>query len=113
MKMSNLFIHDINYVSARVGLDNWFDLNSWSAFRQPYSSEGMLAFGSSLASVIADAFGKTKKLLVCDLDNTLWGGVIGDDGAEGLHLGATTPKGVLFTRLCSHLYRPSESQASC
>ena len=84
-------------------MDNWFDLNSWSAFRQPYSSEGMLAFGSSLASVIADAFGKTKKLLVCDLDNTLWGGVIGDDGAEGLHLGATTPKGVLFEAVQSFI----------
>ena len=102
-KHHNLLLHDVNYVSARCGLDRWYDLNAWAAFRQPYSHQGLVQCGSSLASVIASAMGKSMKLLVSDLDNTLWGGVIGDDGADGLLLGTSSPKGELFAAIQSYL----------
>ena len=53
-------------------------------------------FAFNLANIIKSVFGKNKKALALDLDNTLWGGVIGEDTAEGIELGNETPIGEAF-----------------
>jgi len=100
---SNVVIHDLNYISSRIGLDNWYDLNSWAMFKQPFSGDGITNFSSSLASVIASIIGKSKKVLFCDLDNTIWGGIIGDDGHQNIHIGSNTAKGELFAIAQSYI----------
>ena len=100
----NILIHDANYISANVGLSNWYDFSAWAAFRQPFSSAALKNFGASLSSVIASHCGKSKKVLITDLDNTLWGGIIGEVGVKGIKLGTNSPTGEIFSMLQSYLY---------
>ena len=51
---------------------------------------------NNISSIVNGIFGKTKKCLVLDLDNTLWGGVIGDDNLNGIKLGNETPEGEAY-----------------
>jgi FkbH-like protein len=91
-----VFLNDLNYLSSVVGLDRWYDSNYWHAFKYAISPFAMPWLASSVASNITSAEGAAKKVLLCDLDNTMWGGVIGDDGKEGIELGPESPKGEAF-----------------
>lgn len=94
---SNILIHDLNYVSAKFGLSNFFDFKFWAAYKQPFASDALVPLGASIASVIFGSLGLGKKLLITDLDNTLWGGVVGDDGVQGIKSGMDTAAGELYT----------------
>jgi FkbH-like protein len=84
---SSLFVHDINYLSAYVGLEKWFDQTLWYTSKYAISMNAMPHFAANISNIICSLLGVTKKCLVLDLDNTCWGGVIGDDGIEGIRLG--------------------------
>lgn len=105
----NVLIHDANYISANIGLANWYDFGSWVSFKQPFSGLALKSFGASIASVIASYLGRSKKLLITDFDNTLWGGVIGETGAEGVEIGVDSPKGEIFSLVQSYIYDLMES----
>ena len=92
-----VILHDLNYLSAQIGLDNYYDLKQWNMFRFAQSQKATMHISYNLSSLIASIFGKQKKLLITDLDNTLWGGVIGDDGVDKIHIGYDTPKGEIFS----------------
>ena len=72
---------------VRDGLDTWCDLTLWHRAKQEVSPSAGPAYGELVARTIAAQQGLSSKCLVLDLDNTLWGGVIGDDGLEGIRLG--------------------------
>jgi len=78
---------DVVRASARDGLDVWFDSARWLQAKMEIAPQAAATYGELVARLIAAARGKSKKCLVLDLDNTLWGGVIGDDGVEGIVLG--------------------------
>lgn len=78
---------DIAQESARDGLYAWFDTRRWLQGKLEISPEAAPMYGDKVARVVAAQRGLSKKCLVFDLDNTLWGGVIGDDGLEGIVLG--------------------------
>ena len=61
------------------------------------------AYGDALARILAATRGLSRKCLVLDLDNTLWGGVVGDDGVEGLRLGQGSPEGEAFLAFQSYV----------
>jgi len=103
-ELSNLIIQDINYISNQTGLNNWFDFNSWVAFKQPFSEKALVALSQSLASVMASVIGKSKKILISDLDDTLWSGIVGDDGVDGILIGPDTAKGELFFVIQKYLF---------
>jgi len=88
---SKLLVQDIWSISARIGLDQWFDFERWFSYKINTSLEGSHAIAISLTAIIRAMYGKTRKVLVLDLDNTLWGGVIGDDGVEKIQIGRETP----------------------
>jgi FkbH-like protein len=92
-----LYINDINYLSSSLGLSNWYDKNIWYAYKYALSYEAIPHLAKSLASVISSLFGFSKKCLVLDLDNTCWGGVIGDDGLNGIHIGTETAVSEAYT----------------
>lgn len=89
-KRNDLIIHDIDWLAAESGLDKWHDQNSWLAYKCSPGLEVVPRFAQSLAGIIRAIFGKASKCLALDLDNTLWGGVIGDDGADNIRLGTET-----------------------
>ena len=82
-----ILLLDIARASERGGIDRWFDIRSWLQGKLEIAPEAVTLYGDMVARVIAAQRGLSRKCLVFDLDNTLWGGVVGDDGIEGLVLG--------------------------
>ncbi len=72
------------------------DASAWFAAKLPFSQKDIPEYCVRFRAALRQATGRSKKLLAVDLDNTLWGGVIGDDGVDGLQLGPDTPKGEAF-----------------
>ena len=68
----------------------------WHQAKQLVSPNLAPLYGDQLARIAAASVGLSRKCLVLDLDNTLWGGVIGDDGVDGIHLGQGSPSGEAF-----------------
>ncbi|MFI3169040.1 MAG: HAD-IIIC family phosphatase [Faecalibacterium sp.] len=99
----HLYLNDLAYLQAQHGIDAFSDATTWYAYKYPCAMDKIPYFAQSVANIIKSIFGKNKKALVLDLDNTLWGGVIGDDGAEGIVLGAETPTGMAYTAFQQYL----------
>lgn len=109
---TNAYLNDLEYLSSVIGLDDWYDWNYWSAFKYAMAPTAMPLIASSISSLVASGEGATKKLLVCDLDNTLWGGVVGDDGVNDLKIGPETAQGEMHAHLQSYIKKLSESGAT-
>jgi FkbH-like protein len=88
--MESLYLQDINYLSAFIGLEKWWDDSLYYAYKYALSYVAIPHLALNLANMIRALYGMGKKCLVLDLDDTLWGGVIGDDGLEGIHIGRET-----------------------
>jgi FkbH-like protein len=93
---SRFLINDIHYLSTQLGQAEWFRSNYWYSFHMAVSPTATVALARNVAAIVKSAYGKSKKCLVLDLDNTLWGGVIGDDGVQNLILGRDHPVGEAF-----------------
>jgi len=100
---SRFLINDILYLCAQVGLASWFDPNYWYNFHMALSPTATVAVAQNVAAIVKAVYGKSKKCLVLDLDNTLWGGIIGDDGVQNLILGRDHPVGEAFLNFQSYL----------
>ena len=87
----NVYILDFDQVRARIGYDRFDDLRGWYLGRSPICSAGLAELAKEYAAFIRPLISKTKKCLILDLDNTLWGGIIGEDGLEGIKLGGDYP----------------------
>ena len=87
---------DIESLATQVGLANWYDRAQYMTARLPFAAEYVPLYAEHVLRVIAAIRGRGRKVLVLDLDNTLWGGVIGDDGMEGIRLGQGDPVGEAF-----------------
>lgn len=96
---ANFYIHDINYLSAAYGLERWHELRHWHLYKYAMSVSAIPDFAYSLSNIICSCLGKNKKVLALDLDNTLWGGVIGDDGQSGIEIGHETHEGQSYLAL--------------
>jgi FkbH-like protein len=73
--------------AAVEGLGAWYDSGLWYRSKHEVHPLAAESYGDQVARIVAAARGKSSKCLVLDLDNTLWGGTIGDDGLEGIVLG--------------------------
>jgi len=93
---SPVILLDLAKLAESVGLDNWNDESQWHAFKLPFSQRLVPLYADHVASSLAAFKGLSRKCLVLDLDNTLWGGVIGDDGLSGIRLGNGFPDGEAF-----------------
>lgn len=87
----NLFINDINYLSSLFGIENWYSSTEWYRSKHCPSLKYVPYLSYNICNIIAALYGKTKKALVLDLDNTLWGGVIGDHGVSNIKIGNDSP----------------------
>ena len=78
---------DCERLASQVGKRRWFDDRYWHVSKQAVALDALPLLARHTAAVIAGDLGLGRKCIVLDLDNTLWGGVVGDDGLEGLRLG--------------------------
>ena len=92
-----IVLHDLASAASITGLDQWSDPGRWFSYKLPTTPAGSAMWAHSLANVIRAIYGRTRKCLVLDLDNTLWGGVIGDDGADRIRIGRETAEGEAYT----------------
>jgi FkbH-like protein len=86
-RAGHVLICDVDFVAAEIGRRNWFDDRLWILSKALCSYDAMPRCGRALADVVLAAEGRVVKCVILDLDGTLWGGVIGDDGLEGIRLG--------------------------
>ncbi|TDX88369.1 HAD superfamily phosphatase (TIGR01681 family)/FkbH-like protein [Neorhizobium sp. R1-B] len=83
-------------LAARVGLERWLDPISFYSAKVPFSIQMCPLAADNITALLAAMKGKSARALILDLDNTLWGGVIGDDGIAGIRLGQNSVEGEAF-----------------
>ena len=93
----NLFICDIAALQNQFGREWMFDSSVYVSTEMVLSLDALPYVGSRVMDIICACKGQFKKCLILDLDNTLWGGVVGDDGLEGIQLGHGLGIGKAFT----------------
>jgi len=88
---SGVFILDYDSLVGRHGRERWHDERKWLTARMPIAADMVGQLAHEWLRFLTPLAGKTAKALVVDLDNTLWGGVIGEDGMTGIKLGPEYP----------------------
>lgn len=86
----NFYICDINYLSASYGLDKWSDPFYYHMYKYAVAVPAIPYLSFNVSNIIKSIYGRNKKAFNLDLDNTLWGGIIGDDGSENIEIGQET-----------------------
>lgn len=81
------YILDAAAIAEMVGTQNWQDPAQWNLYKLPFAQSMLPIYVEHLARLLAAIRGLSRKCLVLDLDNTVWGGVIGDDGFNGIKIG--------------------------
>lgn len=99
----NFFINDINYIASCYGIQKWADPLYWHMYKYACAVQAIPELAYNLANIIKSIYGKNQKAFVLDLDNTLWGGVVGDDGADNIEIGQETPMGQLYSEFQEYL----------
>lgn len=99
----NFYIHDIQYESSMYGLEKWSDPFYWHMYKYAMCVPAIPYTAFEVANIIKSIYGKNKKILALDMDNTLWGGVIGDDGAENIEIGQETSVGQIYSEFQQYL----------
>lgn len=93
----NLFICDLSEIQAKYGRDIFFDSSVYVSTEMILSIDALPIIASRTLDIICAIEGKFKKCLILDLDNTVWGGVVGDDGWENIQVGHGLGIGKAFT----------------
>lgn len=95
--VDNLMICDLSSIQNKYGRDLIFDPSIYASTEMNVSVDFVPVIAKSMVDIILSIKGKEKKCVILDLDNTLWGGVIGDDGVSGIELGHGLGIGKMFT----------------
>jgi FkbH-like protein len=83
---SNEVLLDVAAIAETIGLADWHDTQMWNLAKLPFAEHVIPLYAEHVARTVAAICGRSRKVLVLDLDNTVWGGVIGDDGVEGIKI---------------------------
>jgi FkbH-like protein len=89
-------VFDVAAIANLVGLSQWSAGRFWHLAKMPFAPACIPLYAHRLVQLLAAMQGKSRRVLVLDLDNTLWGGVIGDDGIDGIVLGKGSARGEAF-----------------
>lgn len=88
---ARLHVVDVDALVRLHGAERAVDEPKWALYHQPYSSDMWARLGSGVADVITRQSRSAPKCIVLDCDNTLWGGIVGEDGLSGIELGDVFP----------------------
>ncbi len=102
-KHEGFYICDLEYIAADYGLSRWHDLHNWYLYKYAMALHAIPGLAFNVANIIKSILGKNKKGYVLDLDNTLWGGIIGDDGVENIELGPEEAVGQAYLEFQKYL----------
>lgn len=105
---NDVLILDMERAAESHGLDFWFDITKWLHAKIELSPPAVPMFGELLARIVSACNGLSRKCLVLDLDNTLWGGVVGDDGIDQIVLGEGSGLGEAFLAFQRYVRRLGE-----
>ena len=86
-ELKYLFINDMNLLQSNYGYDRSFDAKLYVTADMVLSLDFIPYAAKSIVDIILSLSGKVKKCIILDLDNTMWGGIIGDDGVENIQIG--------------------------
>lgn len=104
----NIFVHDIAFEQADHGIRQWSDPYYWHMYKYACCVPAIPDSAYNVANIIKSIFGKNKKVLNLDLDNTLWGGIIGDDGADNIEIGQETSLGQVYAEFQAYVRRQKD-----
>ena len=90
-KLDDVRLIDLDAIQRHVGYEASFDPRQWYMYRQPFSDSFLYFAGSQIGRIALAGRRSAKKCIVLDCDNTLWGGIIGEVGLDGIELGAEFP----------------------
>ena len=93
---SYVTIHDVEALAGNAGRRAWGNERFFLHAKMPCAPEYLIEYAHSVCSILSAQLGLSRKCLVLDLDNTLWGGVVGDDGLTGIRLGQGDAEGEAF-----------------
>ena len=101
-----MYLLDYDAVMAQHGRVRWHDEGKWLMMRMPFAPDAMLPMVNEWLKFLHPLTGAICKVLVLDLDNTLWGGILGEDGLDGIKLGTEYPGAMYrsFQRAILDLY---------
>lgn len=99
----DFFICDINYISASYGLEKWSDPYYWYLYKYALAVPAIPYLSFNVSNIIKSIYGRNKKAFSLDADHTLWGGVIGDDGAENIEIGQETALAQVYSEFQEYL----------
>jgi FkbH-like protein len=94
-----LLLLDVNALAGLVGTGQWSAGRYWYAAKYPFATSMIPLYADHVMRILAAQMGRSRRVLVMDLDNTMWGGIVGDDGIEGLALGSGSPLGDVYSAL--------------
>jgi FkbH-like protein len=107
-KPRNVTFIDMDYYSSYFGKRRWFDDKNYYLTKQGFSFDAFGLICAAFSKILSGTTGNVKKCLVLDLDNTLWGGVIGDDGPDGINLNSSDAVGEAFISFQKYLKKLRE-----
>jgi FkbH-like protein len=93
---ANFKIVKTQRIISRISIDKAFDLRNFYTSKALHSFDFFKAYCEDIYSFLSSRFGKAKKVLVLDCDNTLWGGIIGEDGFDGIKCDSSTSIGKVY-----------------
>lgn len=113
--IGNCFILDVNTLALRAGDEAFFDTRMWHIGKIPYTNQGWKWIAAEYEKFIRALIGKNKKCLILDCDNTLWGGIVGEEGMERIKIGHTYPGSCFrdFQQAILNLYNRGVILAIC
>jgi FkbH-like protein len=96
-------ILDTLSVQVEAGRESWNDSALWCSAKQHPATAALPALAEAQMAHIRAVTGLTRKVVVVDLDNTLWGGIVGEDGIDGIRIGPGSPDGEAYAALQDYL----------
>lgn len=113
--VGNGWLIDSGQCLLRVGANQFYDWRYWHIAHAPFARAAMAELAAESAKHLRALTGKVRKCLVLDCDNTLWGGIVGEDGIDGIHIGSDHPGSAyrLFQQEILNLYNRGVILALC
>ena len=102
---------DFDLINSRIGFDNFHDNKQWHMSKMPFSNLAMRHIAKEASKYVTASLGMTKKCIILDCDNTLWGGVLGEEGEDGILLDQIIQGHVLWS--FKKFYLISSQKAFC
>ena len=101
LESNNIKLANIDDVISYIGYEKSFDLRYFYSAKAPYSIDFFKAYATYIKPLLMSINGKSKKILIFDCDNTLWKGILGEDGFDGIEMSSETENGKIFQEVQS------------